>query len=129
MIQRSSLQVKKDLRQFEIYNVDLGITKGSEQRGIRPCLILQTNVVAHVAPTIMIAPLTSKRINKIYPYEVFIEGDKLNGLKVNSKIMIDQMRVIDKSRIKNRIGSLKPYYHSPVFGAMDILFDRLGDFR
>lgn len=120
--------MKKELKQFWIYNVDLNPTKGSEQRGLRPCILMQTNAVAHVAPTLIIIPLTSK-IDKIYPYEIFISKSKINGLIVDSKAMVDQIRVIDKTRIKNKIGELDVFYRSLVFNAIDIIFDKLGDFR
>jgi mRNA interferase MazF len=119
----------KNPKQFEIYQVNLNPVKGSEQKGLRPCLILQTNAVSDVGRTTVIAPITSKKMDKIYPYEVGVDTSKDNGLKSNSKIKLDQIRVIDKSRIGKKLGALEPDYHNSVFGAIDILLDRLGDFR
>lgn len=117
------------LKQFEIYQVNLNPTKGSEQKGLRPCLILQTNAVSDVGRTTIIAPLSSKGMKKIYPYEIGVDASRVNGLKHDSKIKFDQIRVIDKLRIKNKLGQLESDYHGPAFGAIDILLDRLGDYR
>lgn len=120
---------QNNFRQFEIYRVNLNPVKGSEQKGLRPCLILQTNAVSDVGRTTVIAPLSSKKTEKVYPYEVLIESSKANGLTIESKIKLDQIRVIDKARIGKRLGKLEAEYHSLVFGAIDIMLDRLGDFR
>jgi mRNA interferase MazF len=116
-------------RQFEIVQVKLDPTQGSEQKGSRPCVVLQTNAVSDVGRTTLVAPLTTHKTDKCYIYEVLIEPNDANGLKKESKIKLDQMRTIDKSRIKSSIGILENKYHNEVFGAIDILLDRLGDFR
>ncbi len=67
-----------DYPQFSIYTVNLNPTRGSEQSGIRPCLILQTNAVSDVGKTTIIAVFTTKKLEKIYPHEVFIKKDADN---------------------------------------------------
>lgn len=115
--------------QFEIWQVNLNPTKGSEQRGIRPCIILQTNAAGNYGLTTIIAPLTSKKINNIYPYEVLVKPTKENRLTEMSKIKFDQTRVIDKQRLIKKIGNLEKKYIEESLLAIDIIYDLRGDFR
>lgn len=114
--------------QFEIWKVRLDPTEGSEQRGIRPCVILQTNA-GREGRTTMIAPITSKRIEKIYPYEVFIAPSSENGLNLPSKIKCDQIKVIDKIRFVKKLGVLSAEDAEKVLQAINVIFDLRGDFR
>lgn len=119
----------KQIKQFEIYQVDLEPRKGSEQGGRRPCIVLQTNAVGHVARTLLIAPLTSQKIEKVYPHQVFIKKSKVNGLREDSKLKLDQLRVIDRERLAKRMGALENDYQPSIFQAIDVIIDRFGDFR
>lgn len=119
-----------DYKQFEIYNVNLNPTKGSEQSGIRPCIILQTNAISDLGKTTIIAVFTSQKLEKIYPYEVFIQQDSINGLSADSKLKLDQIRVIDKTRIQNKIWEIKNTKQiSEIIGALDIILDISWNFR
>lgn len=115
--------------QFDIYDVNLNPTQGSEQKGIRPCVILQTNAVSDLGRTTLIAPLTSRKLEKVYPYEVLVPATTQNGLKQKSKAKLDQIRVIDKTRVQAKRGTLEKEYTQSILSAMDIIFDREGDFR
>jgi len=119
----------KTLKQFDIYQANLEPRKGSEQGGKRPCVLLQTNAVGHIARTLLIAPLTSQKIEKIYPHQVLIKKSRTNGLKEDSKLKLDQLRVIDRERLAQRMGALERDYHPAVFQAIDVIIDRFGDFR
>jgi len=119
----------RNVAQFDIWQVNLNPTKGSEQSGLRPCLILQTNAVSNYGLTTLIAPFTSKKIDKIYPYEVSVTPASQNGLTEISKIKFDQVRVIDKQRLIRQIGTLEPTYISESLSALRIIFDFGGDFR
>lgn len=119
----------KRIKQFEIYQADLEPRKGSEQGGLRPCVILQTNAVGHVAQTLLAAPLTGRQLEKVYPYEVSVSPSRANGLKTDSKIKLEQMRVIDRARLVKKIGDLEADYIPAVFQAIDVMIDRFGDFR
>jgi mRNA interferase MazF len=114
--------------QFDIFLVDLNPAKGSEQEGKRPCVVLQTNGANNFGLTTIIAPLTSKKIDKIYSFEVKIDPSKHNGLTDTSKIKINQTRVIDKNRLINKIGSLEKKYHNEILEAVKIIFDFNKDF-
>lgn len=115
--------------QFEIWRVQLNPVKGSEQRGIRPCLILQTNAVQGKGNTTLIAPFTTKKLDKIRFYETHIAPSSENGLREASKVKFDQIRVIDKTRLIKKIGSLETKYFQAVLSALFYLFDMRGDFR
>lgn len=79
---------------------------GSEQTGIRPVVILQNNVGNLYSPTVIIAPITSKvKVKSKLPTHIFIDK-KSNGLPKDSLILLEQIRVIDKSRIRNYIGHI-----------------------
>ncbi len=119
----------KMLKQFDIWFVDLNPVKGSEQNGVRPCLILQSNITLDIAQTIIIAPFTSKKIENIYPYEVFVKATKENDLTLDSKVKLNHVRSVCISRIVKKIGSLEKKYYENVFFALDNILDRYGDFR
>ncbi len=79
---------------------------GSEQTGIRPVVILQNNIGNHYSPTVIIAPVTSKVLFKAnLPTHVLLRKSK-KRLAQNSIILIEQIRVIDKTRLKYYIGAL-----------------------
>ena len=117
------------IKQFEIWQVDLNPTKGSEQRGKRPCVILQTNAVSNYGFTTIIAPITSKKIDKIYVFETIIEPSKINNLINISKIKFDQIRTIDKTRLIKKIGDIEKKYYDNIINSLKIIIDINGDFR
>lgn len=89
----------------EIFLVNLGSVKGSEQRGVRPVLIIQNNVGNEYSATTIIAPITSVVKDREYPTNVFLpKGD--SGLNKDSTILLNQIKTIDKKRIIRKIGKL-----------------------
>ena len=89
------------IKRGENYFVDLNPTLGSEIDKTRPCLIISNDLNNEFSSTVSIIPITSK-INKVYPFEVLIK----NALKKESKLKADQIRTIDKRRLKNKIAEL-----------------------
>jgi mRNA-degrading endonuclease toxin of MazEF toxin-antitoxin module len=89
----------------EIYYVDLNPCIGSEQGGIRPVVVLQNNIGNRSAPTLIIAPLT-KQLHKrsCLPTHVPLAG--VPCLKYDSVVLLEQIRVIDKRRIRRFVGCL-----------------------
>lgn len=117
-------------KQFELYYINLNSTKWSEQFWIRPCIILQTNAVSDLWKTTIIAILTTKWIEKIYPYEILIKKDNINNLYYDSKIKLDQIRVVDKTRIWKKIWEIQDKkIIDNIFKSIDILFDKPWYFR
>lgn len=93
------------IKRGELYYADLRPVIGSEQGGIRPVLIMQNDIGNKHSPTTIVTLLTTK-IKTNLPTHVIIHSDETNGLKADSVIELEQMRTIDKSRIKDKIGHL-----------------------
>jgi mRNA interferase MazF len=97
----SDLIVKKG----EIYFADLSPVIGSEQGGIRPVLVVQNDVGNKYSPTVIVAAVTSQ-INKAkLPTHVEISAEG-HGLTKDSVILLEQLRTIDKKRLRERIGRI-----------------------
>jgi mRNA interferase MazF len=86
----------------EIYLVNFDPTIGHEVKKKRPALILSNNIHNQYSPLVTVAPL-STNTNKVYPFEVYV-SKKSTGLNENSKIMIIQLRSMDKKRLLNKMG-------------------------
>lgn len=97
------------IKRGQVYLADLKDAQGSEQGGIRPVLVVQNNRGNKYSPTIIIACITSKEHTKHHlPTHYYIPESI--GLKYPSIIMMEQIRVIDKSRIIKYIGSVSPKF-------------------
>lgn len=94
------------MKQGEIWFADLNPTKGSEQAGFRPVLILSGNLANEYAPVVVCCPLTTKLKN--YKGNPILEPSKLNGLKKTSEVMIIHIRSLAKDRLKQRVGKVNP---------------------
>lgn len=112
------------IKQFDVVQVALNPIRGSEQSGTRPCVVLLTNAMAGVGRMTVVAPLTSKKIDRIFPQEVLIDPSKDNGVSQPSKIKIDQVRAIASERVIRKMGTLEARYHQPILRALDLVFDR-----
>lgn len=97
------------IRRGEIYWVDLSGAKGAEtDTKIRPALIVQNDTGNQYSPTTIVAPITSVKANaKIYPFEVRVTPQE-SGLQDTSKILLNQIRTVDKARLAGKIGQLSP---------------------
>ena len=95
------------IRRGDLFWVDLNPVKGSEQAGRRPVVVIQNDVGNEAAPTVIVAPLTTKSFTKPYPINVHVPRG-VAGLKDNSTVLLSQIRTIDKSRLDQRIGHLPP---------------------
>lgn len=91
--------VKKMIQRGDIYYADLGEVIGSEQGGIRPVMIIQNNIGNRHSPTVIVAPLTSKRNKKLLPTHVNIYPME-SGLPMPSIVLLEQVRTLDKSRLR-----------------------------
>ena len=92
-----------NIRRGDIYYADLRPVLGSEQGGVRPVLILQNDIGNKYSPTTIIAALSSQ-IKPTLPVHVMIHKNIKNGLVSDSVVLLEQLRTIDKERIKERIG-------------------------
>ena len=103
----------------DLFWVDLDPTRGSEQAGRRPVLVIQNNIGNEVAPTVIIAPLTTKSFSKEYPTNVNLPKG-ISSLKQDSTILLSQIRTIDKSRLGKKIGHLPEDYLTKVNRAIKL---------
>ena len=93
------------VKRGDIYYADLSPVKGSEQGGIRPVLIVQNDIGNRYSPTVIAAAITSQ-INKAkLPTHIGISAEKF-GLDRDSVILLEQIRTIDKQRLREKIGCL-----------------------
>ncbi len=110
------------IKRGDIVLVNLEPVKGSEQGGIRPCLIIQNDKGNQYSPLTIIAPLTSKKFTKEYPTNVFLLKNE-SGLDKDSTILLNQIKTIDKSRMMRKISSLSSFLMSQVDMAIKISLD------
>ena len=93
------------IKRGELYYADLSPVVGSEQGGIRPVLVVQNDVGNRYSPTVIAAAVTSRLEKARLPTHIELFGDDY-GLSRNSVILLEQIRTLDKRRLKDRIGSL-----------------------
>ena len=94
-----------NVKRGEIYYADLSPVIGSEQGGIRPVLIIQNDVGNRYSPTVIAAAITSQRDKTKLPTHISVEASDC-GLAKDSIVLLEQVRTIDKQRLKERMGSL-----------------------
>ena len=94
-----------NIKRSEIVLVNLDPVKGSEQGKVRPALVIQNDISNIYSPTTIIAPITSKVYDKEYPTNVFLRSVD-SELKMDSTILLNQIRTIDKSRIIKKISKI-----------------------
>ena len=98
---------EKVVRKGDIFYADLSPVIGSEQGGIRPVVILQNDVGNRFSQTTIVAIITS-RLNKAkLPTHIVIDSNNY-GLNKKSVILVEQLRTIDKRRIKEKLGKVSP---------------------
>lgn len=92
---------------FDIYYANLSKnTVQSEQGGIRPVIIIQNDMGNKYSPTIIVLPITSEIKKENLPTHCILHKTQRNGLNVDSMVMAEQIRVIDKSRLLDKMGYL-----------------------
>lgn len=114
------------VKRGDIYYADLSPVVGSEQGGIRPVLIVQNDVGNKYSPTVIAAAITSQ-INKAkMPTHIELAA-KEYGLNKDSVVLLEQIRTIDKKRLREKIGHLDEKLMSAVNEALAVSFG-LGSF-
>ena len=103
----------------DIYYADLSPVIGSEQGGIRPVLIIQNDIGNKYSPTVIVTAITSQ-INKAkLPTHIEISAEEY-GLNKDSVILLEQLRTIDKKRLREKIGHLNENFMLRVDEALSI---------
>ena len=93
------------VKRGEIYYADLSPVIGSEQGGIRPVLVVQNDVGNRYSPTVIAAAITSKLDKARMPTHIALDARE-HGLSRDSVVLLEQIRTIDKRRLRDKIGEL-----------------------
>ncbi len=94
------------IKRGDMFYADLSPVVGSEQGGIRPVVIIQNDLGNKYSPTVIAAAITSQTSKTKLPTHIDVDG-KTSGLKSDSVILAEQIRTIDKSRLKEKIGHIE----------------------
>ena len=107
------------IKRGELYYADLNPVVGSEQGGIRPVLVLQNDVGNKYSPTVIAAATTSKLTKAKLPTHIEINASAYDIVR-DSVILLEQLRTIDKKRLKDKICHLDPEALAKVNKALKI---------
>lgn len=105
----------------EIYYADLSPVVGSEQGGLRPVLIVQNDVGNKHSPTVIAAAITSQREKAKLPTHIELGGGTC-GLAKDSVVLLEQIRTLDKKRLKEKMGALDTGSMTAVNSALTVSF-------
>ena len=93
------------IKRGDMFYADLSPVVGSEQGGVRPVLIIQNDMGNKYSPTVIAAAITSQKTKNKLPTHIEIHSES-SGLKSDSIVLTEQIRTIDKSRLKEKIGHI-----------------------
>ncbi|MBC8536166.1 type II toxin-antitoxin system PemK/MazF family toxin [Feifania hominis] len=110
-----------NIKRGDIYYADLSPVVGSEQGGVRPVLIVQNDVGNKFSPTVIAAAITSQVNKAKLPTHIEIGGQSY-GLQRDSVVLLEQVRTIDKKRLKEKMGHLDEDSMQRIDGAISISF-------
>ena len=94
-----------EINRGDIYYADLSPVVGSEQGGIRPVLVIQNDVGNKYSPTVIIAAITSQLSKAKLPTHIELNKEKYHLLK-DSVVLLEQIRTLDKRRLKDKVSSI-----------------------
>ena len=110
---------KSNLKNFDNFYADLAQGQGSEQGGIRPVIIVQNDIGNKFSPTTIVAPITSKLNKAKLPTHIEIKAKQF-GLEKDSVMLMEQIRTIDKVRLREFLGSVDEYIIDKIDNALKI---------
>jgi len=110
-----------NVRRGDIYYADLSPVVGSEQGGIRPVLIVQNDVGNRFSPTVIAAAITSQKDKARLPTHIHLNASS-SGLSRDSIVLLEQIRTIDKRRLKEHMGRLDEQSMERVNQALEVSF-------
>jgi len=114
-----------NIKRGDIYYADLSPVVGSEQGGLRPVLIVQNDIGNRYSPTVIAAAITSKMTKTKLPTHIDVVADDV-GLAKDSVILLEQIRTIDKTRLKEKMGHLSDSTMTDVNNAITVSFGLSG---
>ncbi len=94
-----------EIRRGDIFYADLSPVIGSEQGGVRPVLVVQNDVGNRYSPTVIVGAITSRLTKAKLPTHIEVASGSF-GLTKDSVILLEQLRTLDKRRLKARLGAL-----------------------
>ncbi|MBE6549463.1 MAG: type II toxin-antitoxin system PemK/MazF family toxin [Ruminococcaceae bacterium] len=109
------------VKRGDIYYADLSPVVGSEQGGLRPVLIIQNDIGNRYSPTVIAAAITSRMGKTRLPTHIDVYADKV-GLAKDSVILLEQIRTLDKRRLKEKMGHLDDDMMNEVNAAIAVSF-------
>jgi len=112
---------KMNIKRGDIYYADLSPVVGSEQGGLRPVLIIQNDVGNRYSPTVIAAAITSKMDKTKLPTHIDVFAERV-GLAKDSVILLEQVRTLDKRRLKEKMGHLDEEMMNMVNAAIAVSF-------
>ena len=115
------------VKRGDIFYSELGPVVGSEQDGLRPVIVVQNDFGNKYSPTVIVLPITTKIKNKL-PTHIPIKKGEF-GLKKDSIILIEQVRTLDKRRLKEKIGTLDSSTLEKVKDALKISLSIRAEFK
>lgn len=110
-----------NIKRGDIYYADLSPVVGSEQGGVRPVLIVQNNVGNKFSPTVIAAAITSQQSKANLPTHIPLHANT-SGLAKDSVVLLEQVRTIDKKRLKEKMGSIDDASMGAINDAISISF-------
>ena len=110
-----------EVHRGEVYYADLSPVVGSEQGGVRPVLIIQNEIGNRHSPTVIAAAITSRQDKNRLPTHISVRADRC-GLAKDSIILTEQIRTLDKRRLRERAGRIDPEAQHKVDAALGISF-------
>ena len=110
-----------NIKRGDIFYADLSPVIGSEQGGLRPVLIVQNDVGNRYSPTVIAAAITSRTSKSKLPTHIEVYAEKY-GLAKDSVILLEQIRTIDKTRLKEKMGHLDDGVMGKVNDAITVSF-------
>ncbi len=109
------------VKRGDIFYADLSPVVGSEQGGVRPVVIVQNDVGNKHSPTVIAAAITSRLDKTKLPTHIEVSADRF-GLAKDSVILLEQVRTIDKARLKEKMGHLEEDTMAKVNAAISVSF-------
>ncbi len=118
---RTFFKTSMNIKRGDIYYADLSPVIGSEQGGLRPVLIVQNDIGNRYSPTVIAAAITSKLGKAKLPTHIDVTSESA-GLAKDSVILLEQIRTIDKRRLKEKMGHLDDITMGNVNNAIGVSF-------
>ena len=114
------------IKRGDIFYADLSPVVGSEQGGVRPVLIVQNDVGNKHSSTVIAAAITSQKEKSKLPTHIELHAQNC-GLSKNSVVLLEQIRTLDKKRLKEKMGNLDKSIMNMINSALSISFGLIND--